>query len=40
MQYFDLIGEQFFYIAVPLLDSILAGFFTAAKVTELVYPAG
>ena len=35
MQYLDLIGEQFFSIAVPLLVSILIGFFTAAKVTEL-----
>ncbi len=40
MQYFDLIGEQFFYIAVPLLVSILAGFFTAAKVTELFIRLG
>jgi len=35
MQYFDLIGEQFLHIVVPLLVSILIGFFTAAKVTEL-----
>lgn len=35
IQYLDLIGEQFLYIAVPLLASILIGFFTAAKVTEL-----
>lgn len=35
MQYFDLIGEQFIHILVPLLASILIGFFTAAKVTEL-----
>lgn len=35
MQYFDLIGEQFFSIVVPLMFSILIGFFTAAKVTEL-----
>jgi holin-like protein len=35
MQYFDLIGKQFFHIVVPLLTSIFIGFFTAAKVTEL-----
>lgn len=35
MQYFDLIGEQFLRIVVPLLLSILIGFFVAAKVTEL-----
>jgi holin-like protein len=35
IQYFDLIGEQFLQIAVPLMLSILIGFFTAAKVTEL-----
>jgi len=35
MQYFDLIGEQFLHIVVPLLASILIGFFVAAKVTEL-----
>ena len=35
MQYFDLIGEQFLHIVVPLMASILIGFFVAAKVTEL-----
>ncbi|HYE68233.1 MAG TPA: CidA/LrgA family protein [Anaerovoracaceae bacterium] len=35
MQYFDLIGEQFLHIIVPLMASILIGFFVAAKVTEL-----
>lgn len=35
MQYFDLIGKQFLQIAVPLMLSILIGFFVAAKVTEL-----
>ena len=35
MQYFDLIGEQFMHIVVPLMASILIGFFVAAKVTEL-----
>lgn len=40
MQYFDLIGEQFFHIMVPLLASILIGFFTAAKVTELFIRIG
>lgn len=40
MQYFDLIGEQFLHIMVPLLASILIGFFTAAKVTELFIRIG
>jgi holin-like protein len=40
MQYFDLIGKQFFQIIVPLLVSILIGFFTAAKVTELCIRIG
>lgn len=40
MQYFDLISEQFVYILVPLLGSILIGFFTAAKVTELFIRLG
>ena len=35
MKYFDLIGEQFFHIVFPLFLSIIIGFFTAAKVTEL-----
>lgn len=35
MQYFDLIGEQFLHIIVPLMASILIGLFVAAKVTEL-----
>jgi holin-like protein len=35
MQYFDLIGKQFLHIVVPLFFSIIIGFFTAAKVTEL-----
>ncbi|MDD3168174.1 MAG: CidA/LrgA family protein [Eubacteriales bacterium] len=40
MQYFDLIGEQFIHIVVPLLASILIGFFVAAKVTELFIRLG
>lgn len=40
MQYFDLIGAQFFQIAVPLMLSILIGFFTAAKVTEIFIRIG
>ena len=40
MQYLDLIGAQFFKIAVPLMLSILIGFFTAAKVTELFIRMG
>lgn len=40
MQYFDLIGEQFFQIVVPLFISIIIGFFTAAKVTELFIRLG
>ncbi len=40
MQYLDLIGDQFFSIAVPLLASIIIGFFTAAKVTELFIRIG
>ena len=40
MQYFDLIGAQFFQIAVPLLMSILIGYFIAAKVTELFIRIG
>lgn len=35
MQYLDLIGAQFFSIVIPLLASILIGFFVAAKVTDL-----
>ncbi len=40
MQYFDLIGKQFFSIVLPLMLSILIGFFTAAKVTELCIGLG
>lgn len=40
MQYFDLIGEHFFSITVPLMASIIIGFFTAAKVTELFIRIG
>lgn len=40
MQYFDLIGEHFFSITVPLMASIIVGFFTAAKVTELFIRIG
>jgi holin-like protein len=40
MQYFDLIGAQFFKIAVPLMLSILIGFFVAAKVTEIFIRLG
>jgi holin-like protein len=40
MQYLDLIGKQFFSIAVPLMTSIILGFFTAAKVTELFIRVG
>ncbi len=36
MQYFELIGNQFFYIIVPLILSILIGFFIAAKTTEII----
>ncbi|HWQ79573.1 MAG TPA: CidA/LrgA family protein, partial [Anaerovoracaceae bacterium] len=32
----DLIKDQFAYIFIPLAVSILIGFFTAAKVTELL----
>ena len=35
MKYFDLIGKQFFSIVLPLFLSIIIGFLTAAKVTEL-----
>jgi Putative effector of murein hydrolase LrgA len=35
MVYFGLIGKQFLHILLPLSASILMGFFTAAKVTEL-----
>lgn len=40
MQYFDLIGRQFYHIAVPLFVSIIIGFFTAAKVTDLFIRLG
>ena len=40
MQYFDLIGDQFFHIVIPLFLSIFIGFFTAAKVTELFIKLG
>jgi len=40
MQYFDLIGDQFFHIVIPLFISIFIGFFTAAKVTELFIKLG
>ena len=36
MQCFGLIKEQFIYIIIPLVISIILGFFTAAKVTELL----
>ena len=35
MIHFQLIGEQFLHILLPLLASIIMGYFTAAKVTEL-----
>lgn len=40
MQCFDLIGKQFFHILFPLFISILVGFFTAAKVTEMFIVIG
>ena len=40
MQYFDLIGKQFFHIALPLFLSIIIGFLTAAKVTDLFIHLG
>jgi holin-like protein len=40
MQYFDLIGKQFFHIVFPLFFSIIIGFLTAAKVTELFIKLG
>lgn len=40
IQYLDLIESQFFSIAVPLMASIIIGFFTAAKVTELFIRIG
>lgn len=40
IQYFDLIGKEFLKIAVPLMLSILIGFFVAAKVTELCIVLG
>lgn len=36
MVHFDLIGEQLFKILVPLMISILLGYFVTAKVTELI----
>ena len=36
MVYFELIGQQFIKILVPLMASILLGFYVAAKVTELI----
>ncbi len=32
----ELIRDKFFYIFVPLAISVIAGFFVAAKVTELI----
>lgn len=40
MEYFDLIGKQFFHIVFPLFLSIIIGFLTAAKVTELTIRLG
>ncbi len=35
MMYFELIGKELVHILVPLMLSIIIGFFTAAKVTEI-----
>lgn len=36
MVYFELIGQQFIKILLPLMISIILGFFVAAKVTEII----
>ncbi|MDD4565284.1 MAG: CidA/LrgA family protein [Eubacteriales bacterium] len=36
VQYFNLIGNQFFYIIVPLILSIIIGLFAAGMTTQLI----
>lgn len=36
MQYFNLIGEKFFYIIIPLILSIIIGLFAAGATTQLI----
>jgi putative effector of murein hydrolase LrgA (UPF0299 family) len=40
MLYLDLLKSQFLHIVVPLMVSILLGYFTAAKVTEVCIRVG